>query len=197
MNINGIEIDASKLFTKQEILDALDEGSGCYVDLEDIRNRYHEMFGNELMWNYPISADLDVGAYIVAVKEGFLCLPYNSVETDIYEVFQAEHAALLDGELLKYFIVQWNTFSADLLGALGDMLSITQGDPPKKHIHADAIEILSEAAKGERMKAAIGGRGSLAESYCNRKADDIQLAIMLLETQGVGTLPYDNLKEED
>jgi len=117
MTINGIEIDVSKLVSMQDVLDALAEGDGSYVDLEDIRNRYHEEFGNELMWNYPISGDLDVGTYIILVKEGFLSLPYNSVETDIYEIFQAEHAAILDEEHIQFLIDEWKRYSDDLLSA--------------------------------------------------------------------------------
>ena len=43
-----------------------------------------------------------------------------------------------------------------------------------------AIKILTEAVEGERMKAGIGGTGSLAESYYNGIADEIQTAIDLL-----------------
>jgi len=127
MTINGIQVDTSNLESKQDVLDALKEGSGCYVDLEEIRNRYYEAFGNELMWNYPISGDLGVGSCIVVVKEGFLSLPYNSVETDIYEMFQTEHAAMLDEETVCFLIDQWNSYSADLLSAITDMLRILRG----------------------------------------------------------------------
>lgn len=56
-----------------------------------------------------------------------------------------------------------------------------------KKKYALAIKLLTEAAKGERMKASIGGPGSLAESYCTRTADELQAAISLLE----------NYEEED
>ena len=53
----------------------------------------------------------------------------------------------------------------------------------------EAIKILSEAVKGELMKASIGGSGSLAESYCVRKAEAIQSAIALLEKHNKEDLP--------
>jgi len=123
MTLNGIGLDASKLPKMQEVLDELAEGTGIYADLEGIRNRNHELFGNELMWNYPISAGLDAGTYIVAVEEGFLSLPYNSVEADTYESFQIENAHILDEDTLLFLIDQWSSFSADLLGMLGDALN--------------------------------------------------------------------------
>jgi hypothetical protein len=123
MTLNGIGIDASMLPKMQTVFDELAQGAGSYTDLEDIRNRNHEIFGNELMWNYPTSASLDVGSYIVAVKEGFLSLPYNNVETETYESFQIENAYILDEESLLFLINQWRVFSKDLLGMLGDALN--------------------------------------------------------------------------
>jgi len=43
-----------------------------------------------------------------------------------------------------------------------------------------AIKILTEAVKGERMKAGIGGSGSLAESYYNGIADEIPAIDLLV-----------------
>jgi hypothetical protein len=51
-----------------------------------------------------------------------------------------------------------------------------------EHVSFDeAIKILSEAVKGERMKASIGGSGSLAESYCTSVANSLQAAIDVLK----------------
>jgi len=58
-----------------------------------------------------------------------------------------------------------------------------------------AIKILTEAVKGEKMKAGIGGSGSLAESYCNEKADEIQAAIDLLVADEQSTKPYTDTRK--
>ena len=51
-----------------------------------------------------------------------------------------------------------------------------------KKKYAKAMSILTEAVRGERMKASIGGSGSLAESYCTRIANELQAAVTLLES---------------
>ena len=50
-----------------------------------------------------------------------------------------------------------------------------------KKMYAAAIEILAAAAKGERMKASIGGPGSLAESCCTRRTNELEAAVAQLE----------------
>ena len=124
MKINGIKIDISKLISKDELLKELADGSASDSDLSDIRGRYFEEFGNELIWRYPISDGVNAGTVIVAVKEGFLSLPYNEMESLEYEIFELERANLLDENELKQFISEWKIFSDDLLSALGDMLGI-------------------------------------------------------------------------
>jgi len=123
MKIKGIEIDDSKLISKDELLEELEyTASDC--GLVDIRNRYLEEFGNELIWRYPISDDEHEGVTIVTVKEGFLALPYYNIEKTEYEIFELEHVYLLDKDALRYFIDNWKSFSDDLSGALGDMLNV-------------------------------------------------------------------------
>ena len=126
MNINGIEIDVSKLISKDELLKELKSGGASDRALSDIRNRYFELFDNELIWRYPISDSEHAGVTIVVVKEGFLCLPYYDMDKTDYELFELEHAYLLDEHSLENFIDDWKSFSDDLLGALNDMLRIIQ-----------------------------------------------------------------------
>ena len=125
MKINGIEIDFSKLLSKDELLEeikyyASDRG------LSQIREKYNEEFGNELIWNYPISDGVNAGTTIVAVKEGFLSLPYNEMDETEYELFNLKIANLLDENELTQFIDNWKRYSEDLLNALGDMLNIVR-----------------------------------------------------------------------
>ena len=124
MTINGIKVDTSKLLTKQEVIDALNDNGKSFRDLEDVRNQYLESFGNELVWNYPICSGIGVGEYIIVVKEGFLSLPYNSVVSDIYEIFIPDEARLLDEGSVRFLLDYWKSFSDDLTGMLTDTLSI-------------------------------------------------------------------------
>jgi hypothetical protein len=94
--------------------------------LSGIRDRYSEEFGNELIWRYPISDGVNAGTIIVTVKEGFLSLPYNEMDSSEYELFELERSNLLDENELKQFISEWKIFSDDLSGALGDMLNIVR-----------------------------------------------------------------------
>jgi hypothetical protein len=132
MKINGIEIDVSRLISKAELLDELACSGASDRSLSDTRNRYNGDFGIELIWRYPISDGVNAGTTIVAVKEGFLSLPYNEMETSDYELFDLERANLLDEDELVNFIDEWKKFSDDLLSSLNDMLKIQQ--PKRKGI---------------------------------------------------------------
>ena len=61
------------------------------------------------------------GVTIVAVKEGFLQLPYDNMEKTEYELFELDKASLLGEDELEQFIHDWKMFSDDLLTALCDM----------------------------------------------------------------------------
>ena len=126
MKINGIEIDASKLISKDELLEELKHDASD-SGLAGIRNRYFKNFGNELIWRYPISDDEHTGVTIAAVKEGFYGLPYYDVRGTDYELFELDHAYMLDEDSLKSFIANWESFSEDLTGALNGMLNIVCG----------------------------------------------------------------------
>ena len=121
MKINGIEIDVSKLISKDELLKELADGSTSDRDLADIRGRYFNEFENDLIWHYLISDGKHSGITIVVVKEGFLGLPYYDIQGTDYEIFELENAYLLDEDGLQRFIDEWKSFSDDLSGALSDM----------------------------------------------------------------------------
>lgn len=124
MKINGIEVDTSKLMSKQELLDYLKENGESDRTLSDIRERNYELFNNELMWLYPISDGKHLGTFIVPVQEGFVSLPYDTVDEENYELLEMDDAAMFDAEAFDYFISDWESFSNDLLGALRDMRSV-------------------------------------------------------------------------
>lgn len=128
MNINGISIDPAKLMSKDELIDHLQYGGASDRALSEIRSRYDDDFGNELTWNYPISDGVHAGVTIVAVKEGFLGLPYDYIEKTEYELFELEQAYLLDEDTLTFFIDSMRTYSDDLITTMTDMLRIICGE---------------------------------------------------------------------
>lgn len=124
MNLLGIKIDCNNLLTKQQLLEHLEE-NGCHDrGLSEIRNRYFDEFGNELMWRYPITDGMHNGVVIVTVREGFISLPYDFVDNEVYEIFELEKAAMFDAESMEIFLEDWKSFSDHLTQAMTDMLEL-------------------------------------------------------------------------
>ena len=96
MKINGIEIDETKLISKQYLIDFLNKTDASDHALMRIREQYQDIFGNELTWRYPISDGAHTGVIIVVVKEGFISLPYDSIDVKGYELFKITSFALTD-----------------------------------------------------------------------------------------------------
>jgi len=121
MKFLDYEIDPSKLFTQAEVLRLLKEGGEDFTALAPVRNRYCEDFGNELVWDFPISDGTNGGTYFVLVHEGVLSLPYDAVDNEVYELFELHGATLLDADAIQYCIDLWIPFSDDLLAAMKAM----------------------------------------------------------------------------
>ena len=117
-------LDASALLSKEDVLTHLANNGGTDVALGDIRMRYYTAHKNELCWRYPISDGVHAGAFILVVKEGYLSLPYNSVDEEDYELLVLTDAALHDAESISTFLSDWEYFSADLTDAMREMYSI-------------------------------------------------------------------------
>ena len=128
MIINGIHIDTQKLMSISELLDFLRENGEDDRALSGIRAYYYNDFGNELIWHYPISDGCHLGTFIVVVKEGFVSLPYDSVDREDGELLILDDATVFDADSIDFFIEDWRSFSDDLLSAMTDMRSILQNE---------------------------------------------------------------------
>jgi len=128
MIINGIHIDTQKLMSKSELLDFLRENGEDDRALSGIRAYYYNDFENELIWHYPISDGSHLGTFIVVVKEGFVSLPYDSVDREDGELLILDDAVVFDAESIDFFIDDWRSFSDNLLSAMTDMWSILQNE---------------------------------------------------------------------
>lgn len=72
-------LNPDTLMSAKEILTYLKDNDSTDRTLSDIRLRYYAAHGNELCWRYPICDGIHAGAFILATKDGYLSLPYNSI----------------------------------------------------------------------------------------------------------------------
>ena len=124
MTINGHWIDTTKLWTKDAVLAYMRVNGANDRVLADVRSDYQRVFGDELTWRYPLSEGCYAGCAIVAVQEGFLCLPYDEMDKEDYEIFSLSGAKMMVGSMPAELIKNWASFASDLLVALCDMQKI-------------------------------------------------------------------------
>ena len=114
ITINGRIISMDTLWPKDEFVELLFEAGGSEADLSDLCDRYVKQYGNQLYWPYPISDGEYNGVYFVLVQEGVLCLPYDEIDKDEYEIFEEDGVRLLTAEEMGYFISDWKRESCEL-----------------------------------------------------------------------------------
>ena len=105
--IGSLTVQRDLLYSKDELLHKLHEGGDCYSTLASLSARYVDLFQNELHWHYPISDDRHTGLYFILVQEGVLCLPYDYVTQDDFELFEPEAAHLCTAEEMQVYLDEW------------------------------------------------------------------------------------------
>ena len=120
-------LNPDTLMSAKEILTYLKDNDSTDRTLSDIRLRYYAAHGNELCWRYPISDGIHAGAFILATKDGYLSLPYNSMDEEDYEILVLDDAVFHDLASLTTFLSDWENFSADLTDAMREMCRILEG----------------------------------------------------------------------
>ena len=126
MKYMGLQIDKSKLMKMDEVIDHLKTHGENYSSLGDLRTRYEEELGQDLVWNYQHCSDFFPGFFIMPVQEGFLSLPYDSVESDSFEIIAADKAVLLDVESLQFLLKEYRSYAEGLMGAMEEMIAIVK-----------------------------------------------------------------------
>jgi len=124
MTINGIQIDPDKLMSKADLLSYLRNNGADYHALSDIRDNQHSGFDAEIVWHNPISDGMNLGTFIVPVKEGFISLPYDAVDKHDGELLELGEAAMFDADTMQGLIDDLRSFSDDLISAMTDMQRI-------------------------------------------------------------------------
>lgn len=120
-------LNSDTLMSAKEILTYLKDNDSTDRTLSDIRLRYYAAHGNELCWRYPICDGIHAGAFILATKDGYLSLPYNSMDEEDYEILVLDDAVFHDPASLTTFLSNWEDFSADLTDAMREMRRILEG----------------------------------------------------------------------
>ena len=120
-------LNPDTLMSAKEILAYLKDNDSTDRTLSDIRLRYYAAHGNELCWRYPISDGIHAGAFILATKDGYMSLPYNSMDEEDYEILVLDDAVFHDPASLTTFLSDWEDFSADLTDAMREMCRILEG----------------------------------------------------------------------
>lgn len=122
ITINGRIISMDTLWPKDKFVELLFEAGGFEADLSDLCDRYVKQYGNQLYWPYPISDGEYNGVYFVLVQEGVLCLPYDEIDKDEYEIFEEDGVRLLTAEEMGYFISDWKRESGELEKVMNSFL---------------------------------------------------------------------------
>lgn len=123
MKYMDMEIDPNKLRTMAETLSILENEGADYHAIEALRTEQMEQYGQELIWRYPLSDSISLGAFIIPVREGFLWVPYDEVELERGELLLLNNAALLDEEAGKYLAIDWKLYADGLNDALRDIIA--------------------------------------------------------------------------
>ncbi len=120
-------LNTDALLPAKEALEYLKDNGSTDCTLSDIRLRYYAAYGNELCWRYPISDGIHAGAFILVTKDGYLSLPYTSMDEDEYEILMLDDATFHDSASLATLLSDWEDFSADLTDAMCEMCRILEG----------------------------------------------------------------------
>jgi len=128
MMFMGHQIEKSKLMTKDQVVDYLKTHGEHYSSLSDIRTRYEEELGLDPVWNYQHCSDCFPGFFIVPVQEGFLSVPYDSVDSDDFEIIVADNIALLSAENLQYLLEEYRIYAEALMNAMAEMIAIAKAE---------------------------------------------------------------------
>lgn len=85
-----------QLATIREVLELLRNGGADFTDLEPIRTRYRQQFGDERCQVCPVCHNGYLGVVFLPVQEGTLCLPYDAVTSDTILLCSMHHKPISD-----------------------------------------------------------------------------------------------------
>lgn len=80
----------SELPKKEWVCHILEESGATFVTLEDFYEPYGKALRRDLIWRIPYGCQDFSGCVLGLVQEGILCLPYDEVDSQEYELFKME-----------------------------------------------------------------------------------------------------------
>ena len=121
LKVAGARCRWGGLVSMDEVLEQLAEDGCTFAALEPIRNKYNELFENELCWTYPFCFDGHLGCVLLFVREGILGLPYSGLDHETYEQFEVEDARLLTQEDVQKLMDSLLAHAMELYEVLTDI----------------------------------------------------------------------------
>lgn len=122
----NMELDPSRLPTKQELLDRIREAGGTDRALADLREEQMETYQNELIWRYPISEGTAAGGFVTPVREGILWIPYDEMEREEGEILLLQDACLLSADDCCAFEEDFRFYADGLCAMLREAADICE-----------------------------------------------------------------------
>ena len=120
----SITLDFEKLLPKAELLAYLKEYGPTDRTLADIREKYEAVLGIDPIWRFPLSDGLHMGTVIIPVREGFLSLPYNDVDSEEYEIFLPDETCLMNETALDTFCDELWSYTEGFCKAMQEAKSL-------------------------------------------------------------------------
>ena len=90
----------SELPKEEWVCHILEESGATFVSLEDFYEPYGKALRRDLIWRIPYGCLDFSGCVLCLVQEGILCLPYDAVDSQEYELFKMDSERLLTKESL-------------------------------------------------------------------------------------------------
>lgn len=98
----------SELPKEEWVCHILEESGTTFVSLEDFYEPYGKALRRDLIWRIPYGCLDFSGCVLCLVQEGILCLPYDAVDSQEYELFIMESERLLTKESLLELLQEFN-----------------------------------------------------------------------------------------
>ena len=111
-------LDSENLPTMKDLLSQIVDGGGTDAALAALREEQMKKYNNELIWRYPISLGDAAGGFIMPVREGILCIPYDETEKEAGEILLTNEASLLDEDACETMADDFDRYANELCGVL-------------------------------------------------------------------------------
>lgn len=120
-----LDIDTDKLPTQETVMSILHTYGETFGSLDLVNEEVYRQFGKDLIWRYPLCDGKNAGGIIIPVREGFLWLPYDEMDSVDYELLLTSEVRLLDADTCTFLIDALRSYVDGLCAALSDIRRLT------------------------------------------------------------------------